>query len=135
MPAYEIDEYLKEMKTNYNLPIGARREIVRRYTPIPVYFDWDIPRTREGYYQFLGGDVAAVKRALAYAPYAELLWLETSSPDLKQAGFFAKVIQQHAPGKHLVYNLSPSFKWTAKEFVGTKLGRFVWDLAEKGYIA
>jgi isocitrate lyase len=78
-----------------------------------------VPRTREGYYHTTGGIDAAVSRALAFAPYADMIWLETKAPDLKQAQAFARRIREKFPGKWLVYNLSPSFNWSAHGYSGT----------------
>lgn len=65
----------------------------------PVAWDWDLPRTREGYYHYQGGVPAALKRVLAYANHSDLLWLETKTPDLKQATGFAATIHEQFPGK------------------------------------
>ncbi|MCM2279203.1 MAG: isocitrate lyase [Oligoflexia bacterium] len=70
-------------------------------------------RTIEGYFRFRGGLAAAIARARAYAPYADLLWFETSSPDLEEARRFARAIHAQYPGKLLAYNCSPSFNWKA----------------------
>ena len=77
-----------------------------------------MPRTREGYYHTTGGIDAAVSRALAFAPYVDMIWLETQTPDLKQAQSFARRIREKFPGKWLVYNLSPSFNWGAHGYSG-----------------
>jgi isocitrate lyase len=77
-----------------------------------------VPRTREGYYHYTGGIKAAIKRSLTFAPYADLIWLETKSPDLEQARAFAREIRKRFPGKWLVYNLSPSFNWAGHGFSG-----------------
>jgi isocitrate lyase len=77
-----------------------------------------VPRTREGYYHTAGGIDAAVSRALAFAPYADMIWLETKKPDLQQAQSFARRIREKFPGKWLVYNLSPSFNWSAHGYSG-----------------
>lgn len=77
-----------------------------------------VPRTREGYYHTAGGIDAAVSRALAFAPCADMIWLETKTPDLKQAQSFARRIREKFPGKWLVYNLSPSFNWSAHRYSG-----------------
>jgi isocitrate lyase len=77
-----------------------------------------VPRTREGYYHFTGGIEAATARAMAYAPYSDVLWLETKMPDLNQARGFARKIREKYPGKWFVYNLSPSFNWSAHGFSG-----------------
>ncbi len=78
-----------------------------------------VPRTREGYYHTTGGIDAAVSRALAFAPYADLIWLETKTPDLKEAQSFARRIREKFPEKWLVYNLSPSFNWSAHGYSGS----------------
>ena len=72
------------------------------------------PRTTEGFYTVRNGLDAAVARGLAYAPYADLLWMETSTPDLEQAQAFADAIHAQFPGKKMAYNCSPSFNWKAK---------------------
>ncbi|KAI0304604.1 isocitrate lyase and phosphorylmutase [Russula brevipes] len=99
-----------------------------------VDWDWDLPRTREGYYHTAGGIDAAVSRALAFAPYADMIWLETKTPDLKQAQSFARRIREKFPGKWLVYNLSPSFNWNAHGYTDADLKRFIWDLAREGFV-
>ncbi|TFK77543.1 isocitrate lyase and phosphorylmutase [Pluteus cervinus] len=99
-----------------------------------VFWDWDLPRTREGYYHYTGGLEAAMKRAMAFAPYADLLWLETKNPDIAQARYFARKIREKYPGKWFVYNLSPSFDWSKHGFNDTDLKNFVWDLAKEGFV-
>ena len=58
-----------------------------------------VPKTREGYYHYTGGVEAAIKRELAFAPYADMIWLETKLPDLAQARYFARKIREEYPGK------------------------------------
>ena len=60
-----------------------------------------MPKTREGYYHFTGGIEAAIKRELAFAPYADMMWLETKRPDLEQAQGFARRIREKFPGKYV----------------------------------
>jgi len=81
-------------------------------------WDCEAPRTKEGYFHFAGGVDPAISRVKAFAPYADMLWLETKTPDLKQAQGFAADIHKDFPGKWLVYNLSPSFNWSAHGFDG-----------------
>ena len=68
-------------------------------------------RTPEGYFRVEGGIESAIARGLAYAPYADLIWCETSTPDLGEAREFAEAIHAQFPGKLLAYNCSPSFNW------------------------
>ncbi len=89
-------------------------------------------RTHEGFYQIKAGLDLAIARALSYAPFADLLWFETSKPDLDEAKAFAKAVHQRYPGKLLAYNCSPSFNWKSnlKEEV---ISRFQQELGSLGY--
>ncbi|KLU90550.1 hypothetical protein MAPG_10403, partial [Magnaporthiopsis poae ATCC 64411] len=99
-----------------------------------LYFNWDVPRTREGYYHFRGGMAAATKRALEFAPFAELLWVETGDPNVDVARQLGRAVRAQYPGKGLVYNLSPSFNWMAHGFTDETLRSFVWDIAKEGFV-
>ena len=89
-------------------------------------------RTPEGFYRFRGGQEAAIARGIAYAPYADLVWCETSTPDLGEAREFAEAVRGEYPGKLLAYNCSPSFNWRAKLDLAT-IERFQKELAAMGY--
>lgn len=89
-------------------------------------------RTAEGFLGFKGGLEAAMARSLAYAPYADLLWFETSEPSLEEARRFAERIHQEFPGKLLAYNCSPSFNWKLKLDEPT-IARFQRELSAMGY--
>lgn len=95
-------------------------------------FITDEPRTSEGYYRIRGGIDAAIARGLAYAPYADMVWCETSKPDLKQARIFAEAIKKEYPDQILSYNCSPSFNWKANLDDGT-IKVFQKELAAMGY--
>ncbi|KAJ7044949.1 isocitrate lyase [Mycena alexandri] len=110
------------------------REIATDILGEPVFWDWDLPRTREGYYHVTGGVEPAIKRAIAFAPYADMIWLETKEPDLEQARYFARKIRAKFPGKWFVYNLSPSFNWSKHGFSDAQLKSFIWDLAKEGFV-
>ena len=89
-------------------------------------------RTSEGYFKVKPGLDSAIARGLAYAPYADLLWFETSVPDIGEAREFAAAIKEKYPNKMLAYNCSPSFNWEAK--LGKEsIASFQADLAEFGY--
>lgn len=89
-------------------------------------------RTPEGFFTMKGGLDAAIARGLAYAPYADLVWCETSTPDLVEARKFADSIHRAHPGKFLAYNCSPSFNW--ERFLDRKkIQDFQRDLAMMGY--
>ena len=89
-------------------------------------------RTSEGYYVVRGGMEAAVARALAYAPHADIIWCETSEPDLEEAAEFAREIHLRFPGKLLAYNCSPSFNWR-QHLTKRQMTRFQEELAAMGY--
>jgi isocitrate lyase len=89
-------------------------------------------RTTEGFFTVRGGIESAISRALAYAPYADLLWCETSEPNLMEARRFAEAIHASYPQKLLAYNLSPSFNWSSK-LNKSAIAEFQDKLASYGY--
>ncbi|RFU67734.1 isocitrate lyase [Bacillus sp. V59.32b] len=89
-------------------------------------------RTTEGFYRTKAGLDQAIARGLAYAPYADLIWCETSEPNLEQARRFAEAIHEKFPGKLLAYNCSPSFNWKAKLDDET-IASFQRELGKLGY--
>jgi isocitrate/methylisocitrate lyase len=89
-------------------------------------------RTPEGFFRVRDGIDAAIVRGLAYAPYADLVWCETSTPDMDEAERFAAAIHERHPGKPLAYNCSPSFNWRGHLSDGEIAG-FQRDLAAMGY--
>ena len=89
-------------------------------------------RTTEGFYRLRGELDCAIARAIAYAPYADLLWCETSTPDLAEAKRFAEAVHDAAPGKMLAYNCSPSFNWR-KRLDAATIGTFQRELGAMGY--
>merc|ERR1739845_341360 len=86
-----------------------------------VYFDWEAARSVEGYYRIKGSTEFCIERAIAFAPYADLIWMETGKPILSQATQFAQTVRAAVPHQMLAYNLSPSFNWDS-----SKLG-FCWQ--------
>jgi len=97
----------------------------------------DIPfmtgqRTAEGFYHVRNGVEQCIERGIAYAPYADMLWMETSHPDLGMARAFAQGIHRVHPGKLLAYNCSPSFNW-AKHLSVSQMESFREELAALGY--
>ena len=89
-------------------------------------------RTSEGFFQVKCGVEQGIDRGLSYAPYADLIWMETSNPDLDYARRFAEGIHAKFPGKMLAYNCSPSFNWAAKLSVA-EMETFREELAKMGY--
>ncbi|KAF5392568.1 hypothetical protein D9757_002290 [Collybiopsis confluens] len=107
--------------------ITDAREIAKDLLGAHVFWDCDKKGT-------IISPVPAVKRAMAFAPYADLLWLETKTPDLEQARSFARKVRERHPGKWFVYNLSPSFNWSAHGFSEADLKNFIWELAKEGFV-
>ena len=89
-------------------------------------------RTAEGYFRVKSGLDAAIARARSYAPYADLLWCETSTPDLDEARRFAEAVHEQFPGKMLAYNCSPSFNWS-KHLDASTIAKFQRELGAMGY--
>ncbi|EAW10775.1 isocitrate lyase 1 [Aspergillus clavatus NRRL 1] len=103
-----IKEYLTAAKGKSN---REARAIAKGITGTDIHWDWDAPRTREGYYRYQGGTQCAINRAVAYAPFADLIWMESKLPDYAQAKEFADGVHAVWPEQKLAYNLSPSFNW------------------------
>jgi isocitrate lyase len=89
-------------------------------------------RTAEGYHRLRPGMDPVIKRSLAFAPYCDLLWFETSTPDLEAARQFAEAIHKEYPDKLMAYNCSPSFNW-AKKLDAETIASFQQQLGEMGY--
>ncbi len=89
-------------------------------------------RTSEGFYTIRNGMDAAISRGLAYAPYADLIWCETSTPDLEEAAAYAEAIHAQYPGKILAYNCSPSFNWK-RHLDDATIATFQKELGAMGY--
>jgi isocitrate lyase len=89
-------------------------------------------RTAEGFYRLRNGLEMAIDRAISYAPYADVLWCETSTPDIEEARQFAEGVHAKFPGKLLAYNCSPSFNW-AKKLSADEIASFQKELGAMGY--
>ncbi|MEC2054694.1 isocitrate lyase [Peribacillus psychrosaccharolyticus] len=100
--------------------------------PIDAPFIESSERTPEGFYRTKAGIDQAIARGLAYAPYADLIWCETSEPNIAEARQFAKAIHAEHPGKLLAYNCSPSFNWKSK-LDDEAIANFQVELGKMGY--
>ena len=98
-----------------------------------IYFDWEACRVREGYYRIKPGIDYCIRRACAYAPYADLIWMETGKPGIPDARKFSQGVKKVFPNQMLAYNLSPSFNWDASGMTDQELARFNDDLGKLGY--
>ena len=107
-----------------------------RAIELGVEVDWDPEPTRtpEGYYQVRGGIPYAIAKSLAAAPYADILWMETKTADLREARQFAEAIHAEFPDKMLAYNLSPSFNWDTTGMSDEEMRRFPEELGRLGFV-
>ena len=96
------------------------------------FIDYDAGRTAEGFYRVSGGLEPCIARAIAMAPYSDLIWCETSTPDLDQARRFAEAVRREHPNQMLAYNCSPSFNWRRNLDEAT-IARFQRELGAMGY--
>lgn len=99
-----------------------------------VYFDWEKCRVREGYYQLRPSIEYCIQRAIAYAPYADLIWMETKIPAITDAKQFSDGVRSVHPHQMLAYNLSPSFNWDKSGMTDDQIANFNNDLGRLGYV-
>ncbi|SMN19933.1 similar to Saccharomyces cerevisiae YER065C ICL1 Isocitrate lyase, catalyzes the formation of succinate and glyoxylate from isocitrate, a key reaction of the glyoxylate cycle [Maudiozyma saulgeensis] len=109
------------------------RQLAKELLGYELYFNWELPRVREGLYRYRGGTQCAVMRARAFAPYADLVWMESNYPDYEQAVEFAEGVREKFPNKWLAYNLSPSFNWQKAMSVDEQF-TFIDRLGKLGYV-
>jgi isocitrate lyase len=99
-----------------------------------LFWDWDLPRTPEGFYIITGGRDMATARGLATAPFADLIWRETAKPDLADDKAWADSLHTVYPDKMLAYNLSPSWNWDVWGFTDEQIRNFANELGKMGYV-
>jgi isocitrate lyase len=124
-----VSHYLRSTKGKGNL---ESRAIAKGITGVDVHFDWEAARTREGFYRLQGGLDCSINRAIAYAPYADAIWMESKLPDYKQAEDFANGVHAVWPEQKLAYNLSPSFNWKTA-MPRNEQETYIQRLAKLGY--
>jgi isocitrate lyase len=101
---------------------------------VPVFWDCELAKSPEGYYQVRGGIPYAIAKSLAAAPFADILWMETKTADLADAREFAEAIHAVYPDKMLAYNLSPSFNWDTTGMSDDDMRRFPEELGKLGFV-
>jgi isocitrate lyase len=101
---------------------------------ITVTWDCELAKTPEGYYQVQGGLDYAIAKSLAAAPFADILWMETTTGNLEEAKAFAEAIHAEFPDKMLAYNLSPSFNWDTTGMSDEEMKRFPEELGKLGFV-
>jgi isocitrate lyase len=101
---------------------------------VEIQWDWDAPRTFEGYYQVKGGVDMSIARARAFANYADMIWMETAVPSLEEAHAFSQGVRKLYPEKFLAYNLSPSFNWDKFGMSDNEIAAYQDELGKMGYV-
>lgn len=101
---------------------------------IDFFWDADLARTPEGFYQVRGGLEYAIRKSLSVAPYADIIWMETASADIHEAQEFAEAIHAEFPEQMLAYNLSPSFNWDSTGMTDDQMREFPKLLGEAGFV-
>ncbi|CAR21209.1 isocitrate lyase 1 [Lachancea thermotolerans CBS 6340] len=128
-----IKEFNETVGPLAGFSLREMQAVAKKLLGKPLHFDWDLPRAREGLYRYRGGTQSSIMRARAFAPYADLVWMECNSPDYEQAKAFAEGVKAKFPDQWLAYNLSPSFNWT-KTMDAKQLRTFIDRLGDLGYI-
>jgi len=123
----------KWLKDCLKMSLDQMKEAAAKLGAGDVYFDWDCARSVEGYFRIKGSTDFCIQRAIAFAPYADCIWMETGKPILSQAQQFAKEVRAAVPHQMLAYNLSPSFNWDASGMTDAQMESFIWDLAKLGF--
>jgi len=125
-----VDEWLKYARRVSHFM--ARQKAKEIGANIP--WDWNRPRTTEGYFQIRGGIDYAIAKSLAVAPFADVIWMETKTAHLPEAAEFAEAIHAVFPDKMLAYNLSPSFNWDTTGMSDEDMRRFPEDIGKLGFV-
>ncbi|KAH7531135.1 hypothetical protein JRO89_XSUnG0014200 [Xanthoceras sorbifolium] len=129
----KLNEWMNLSSYDKCLSNEQGREIAQRLGVNNLFWDWDLPRTREGFYRFKGSVTAAIVRGWAFAPHADLIWMETASPDLVELTKFAEGVKSMHPEIMLAYNLSPSFNWDASGMTDGQMMDFIPRIARLGF--
>ncbi|KAM7269909.1 hypothetical protein ACFE04_029123 [Oxalis oulophora] len=128
-----MNEWMNHSSADKCISNEQAREIASRLGLPNLFWDWDLARTREGFYRFKGSVMAAVVRGWAFAPHCDLVWMETSSPDYNECIEFAQGVKSKIPEMMLAYNLSPSFNWDASGMSDEQMRDFIPKIARLGY--
>merc|ERR1712203_4913 len=123
----------KWLKDSLKMGLPQMRKAAADLGAGEVFFDWDAARSVEGYYRIKGSTEFWIERAIAFAPYADAIWMETGKPILSQATQFAKTVKAAVPHQMLAYNNSPSFNWDTSGMTDAQMESWIFDLAKLGY--
>ncbi|XP_021856116.1 isocitrate lyase isoform X1 [Spinacia oleracea] len=128
-----LNEWMNHSSFDKCLSNEEAKEVASKLGLQNLFWDWDLPRTREGFYRFKGSVDAAILRGWAFAPHTDLIWMETSSPDLVECTEFANGMKSTQPEMMLAYNLSPSFNWDASGMNDQQMMDFIPKIAKLGF--
>ncbi|XP_068669513.1 isocitrate lyase [Aristolochia californica] len=128
-----LNEWERVSSYDKCLSYDQGREIAERLGLKNLFWDWDLPRTREGFYRFQGSVDAAIVRGWAFAPHADLIWMETAMPDMVECTKFAQGVKSMNQEIMLAYNLSPSFNWDASGMTDEQMKDFIPRIAKLGF--
>ncbi|GLT96777.1 hypothetical protein SLE2022_143770 [Rubroshorea leprosula] len=128
-----LNQWMNHSRFDKCLSNEQAREIAERLGLDNLFWDWDLPRTREGFYRFKGSVMAAIVRGWAFASHCDLIWMETSTPDVVECTRFAEGVKSKHPEIMLAYNLSPSFNWDASGMTDEQMKEFIPKIARMGY--
>ena len=129
-PESEVKAWLKESMSLSNSQARARAAAMGF---AQVFWDWDAPRPREGYYRVEGSVDYSAMRAIAFSALADLVWMETATPDIHEADEFHVKVHAVVPHLMLAYNLSPSFNWSVAGMDDDGIRRFQTELGKRGF--
>ncbi|KAJ3075335.1 hypothetical protein HDU99_001544, partial [Rhizoclosmatium hyalinum] len=128
------DAQIAEFTAKANSLSNSEARKLAKSFGVDPYWCWNKPRVREGYFRYQGGTKACISRAIAYAPYSDLLWMETAKPILSQAKEFSAGVLSVHPNVMLAYNLSPSFNWDAAGMTDAQIRGFIEELGRLGFV-
>merc|ERR1719230_1747908 len=115
------------------LSLPKLQELAKNLGAGDLYFDWEAPRTEEGFYRIQGSTKYCAMRAKAFALFTDACWMETGQAGLPQAKEFADDVLAECPNLMLAYNNSPSFNWDKSGMTDEQMKTFIWDLAKLGF--
>jgi len=121
------------LRDSLKMSLPQMRVAAKALLGADVFFDWELCRSVEGYYRVAGSTQYCIQRAIAWAPFADCIWMETGKPILSQATAFAQEVRAAVPHQMLAYNLSPSFNWDTSGMTDSEMETFIWDLAKLGF--
>merc|ERR1712038_2210561 len=123
----------KWLKDSLKMSLAEMRAAAATMGVGDIFFNWDDARSVEGYYRIKGSTDFCIQLAIAFAPYADCIWMETGKPILSQATQFATEVKAAVPHQMLAYNLTPSFNWDQAGMTDAQMESFIWDLAKMGF--